>query len=107
MGSRGREQALLEALQDLATQLGVTVRVEPFELKMVGKGGLCRIGGRRVILVDASLTLLEQVGVIGEALGKIRIPKGFVIPAALVPYLSTGHGSVGRLLRPRPLARGR
>ena len=112
VGARGETSAsgelegVLSALQALAAKAGIEVRIEPFELKMTGKGGLCRIDERRVILVDAKLSTLEQVGVIGEALGR-ALPRGTSIPEALVPYLRTGHGKVRRLFRPRPLARGR
>jgi hypothetical protein len=99
-------QAVLDALCELAGRVGIEIRIEPFELKMTGKGGLCRINEQRVILVDARMPILEQVGVIGQALGKV-VPKGVPIPVALVPYLETGHGKVSRLFRPRPLARGR
>lgn len=97
---------VLADLQELARKVGVEVRIEPFELKMAGQGGLCRINKRRVILVDAKLPLLEQVGIIAEALGRV-LPKSVVVPLSLTPYLKTGHAKVGRLARPRPLARGR
>src|SRR5688500_17936613 len=52
------------ALTALAKKAGIEVRIEPFGLKqLAGKGGLCRIRGRRVILVDAALAPLEQAGV--------------------------------------------
>jgi hypothetical protein len=98
--------AVLEGLHTLAAEIGIEVRIEPFELKMAGKGGLCRIQKRRVILVDARMALLDQVGVVGEALGQV-IPKTAEVPPFLLPYLKTGHGKVRRLARPRPLARGR
>lgn len=105
--ARGSElEGVMQALEQLATMAGIEVRIEPFELKMTGKGGLCRIDKRRVILVDARLSMLEQVGVVGEALGK-ALPTSTRVPEMLVPYLRTGHGKVGRLLRPRPLARSR
>jgi hypothetical protein len=102
----GELDDILTGLQALAGTAGIEVRIEPFELRMSGKGGLCRIDKRRVILVDAKLPLLDQIGVIGEALGR-ALPRGARVPDNLVPYLRTGHGKVGRLLRPRPLARGR
>ena len=97
---------VLAELLELATTAGIEVRVEPFTLQMAGKGGLCRSEKRHVILVDARLSLLEQLGVVGEALGR-ALPRGARVPERLVPYLRTGHAKVGRLLRPRPLARGR
>ena len=102
----GELSGVLSELQALAAKVGIEVRIEPFELKMAGKGGLCRIDQRRVILVDARLSMLEQVGVIAEALGR-ALPRGASIPEGLLPYLRTGHGKVHRLFRPRPLARGR
>lgn len=109
IGENARSSELrdvLGALHVLAGTAGIEVRIEPFELAMSGKGGLCRIEARRVILVDARLSLLEQVGVVGEALGR-ALPRGSRVHAELVPYLRTGHAKVNRLLRPRPLARGR
>ncbi|MDF2694557.1 MAG: hypothetical protein K0S65_2940 [Labilithrix sp.] len=98
-------RAVLTALLELAGAVGIEVRIEPFDLKMAGKGGLCRIRKQRVILVDAGLGLLDQVGVIGEALGRV-IPKENV-PLRLLPYLRTGHGRVPNPSRLRPLARSR
>ena len=102
-------EGVFAELLPLANAAGIEVRVEPFTLQMAGKGGLCRIEKRRVILVDARLSLLEQLGVVGEALGRAlsQGARGTRVPERLVPYLRTGHAKVGRLLRPRPLARGR
>jgi hypothetical protein len=99
------EEAVL-SLTELARAAGVEVRIERFELKqLAGKGGLCRIRGLRVILVDATLAPIDQAGVLGEALGRIDLT-GLDIPAALTPFLRSGHGKVRALFRPRPLARG-
>jgi hypothetical protein len=98
--------AILSALTRLARDAGIEVRVEPFGLKLAGKGGLCRVDGRLVILVDAALAPIEQIGVVGPALGR-ALPRGTKVPEGLASYLTTGHGHVGRLARLRPLARGR
>ncbi|MBX3206835.1 MAG: hypothetical protein KF764_17325 [Labilithrix sp.] len=97
---------VLSGLTALARQVGVEVRIEPFALAMAGKGGLCRIEGRRVILVDEKLGVVEQIAIVGEALGRV-LPKSTPVPPDLVPYLRTGRRRVARLLRLRPLARGR
>ena len=97
-------EEVVRALSAVAAQAGVEVRIEPFQLAVSGKGGLCRIEGRRVILVDAKLSLLEQAGVIGEALADIDL-EGIDVPAAAAAYLGTGHGAVKPLLKPRPLRR--
>ena len=95
---------VVHALSAVAAQAGVEVRIEPFQLALSGKGGLCRIEGRLVILVDAKLEVLEQAGVIGEALGGIDLA-GMVVPAAAAAYLGTGHGQVKALVKLRPLRR--
>lgn len=99
-------EAILAGLEKVAEDLGIAVRVEPFELTMAGKGGICKIEGQYVVLIDARLPILEQIGVLGEALGKV-IPAGFGVPDTLQTYLRTGHGEVRKVLRLRPLARGR
>ena len=94
----------IRALAELAARAGVEIRIEPFALALSGKGGLCRIEGRPVVLVDAKLSVLEQAGVIGEALGEVDL--GDVeVPDAVWAYLETGHGAVKALVRPRPLVR--
>jgi hypothetical protein len=96
----------VRALAGVAAQAGVEVRIERFELAIAGKGGLCRIDGRLVILVDAKLSSLEQAGVIGEALADVDL--GHVdIPGEVGAYVRTGHGEVRPLTRPRPLVRVR
>ena len=98
----GGEEAVL-GLSALAKKAGIEVRIEPFGLKqLAGKGGLCRIRGRRVILVDAALGPLEQAGVIGQALGSVSL-RGIEIPEDLAPFIRTGHARVRPLVRPRPL----
>lgn len=98
------QEAPLEALARLAERHGVAIRVEPFTLNGIGgKGGLCRLRGKLVVIVDARLSTVEQAGVIGEALGQL----GVHAPRDLRSYVETGHGPVGELLRLRPLARAR
>jgi len=94
----------IRALVEVAAQAGVEIRIEPFALVLTGKGGLCRIDGRPVVLVDAKLSALEQAGVIGEALGEVDLGNAAVPPAVLA-YVRTGHGEVKPLVRPRPLRR--
>src|SRR6476469_6496213 len=66
-------EQVVHALSAVAAQAGVEVRIEPFALVLAGKGGLCRIDGQLVILVDAKLSSLEKAGVIGEALGDVDL----------------------------------
>ena len=97
------EEAVL-ALSGVAAQAGVEVRVERLEHPLAGKGGLCRIEGALVVLVDSKLGPLEQAGVIGEALSDLELAPG-ALPQELRTYVRTGHGEVKALIRPRPLLR--
>ena len=95
---------VVRALSAVAARAGVEVRIEPFQLALTGKGGLCRIEGRLVILVDARLGVLEQAGVLGEALGEVELD-GIEVPAEVAAYLGTGHAQVKALVKLRPLVR--
>lgn len=97
---------VVRALSELANTAGLEVRVEPFQLELAGKGGLCRVGGKPVILVDAKLGALEQAGVIGLSLGKHvrRTQAALDVPARLKSYLKTGHGEIRPIVSPKPLA---
>jgi hypothetical protein len=92
----------VRALAEVAAMAGVEVRIERFELALAGKGGLCRIEGRPLILVDAKLGVLEQAGVIGQALGAIDLGE-VRVPRDVAAFVRTGHAEVRALTRPRPL----
>ncbi len=96
----------LVALTELARRAGISVRVEAFRLELAGKGGLCRIEGQPVVLVDARLGVVEQAGVVGLALGKADLV-GVDVPPELRSWLRTGHGPLRPVLRPKPLVRAR
>lgn len=94
-------------LAELARKAGIGVRIEPFRGELVGKGGFCRIDGQPFVLVDARLGALEQVGVLGLALGRQDL-SGLEVPPLLRSYLATGHGPLTPRQAPsalRPLAR--
>ena len=65
---------LLSALTAIAEAAGVPVRVERFELAMIrGRGGLCTIGGKRVVLVDEATTRTERIALIATALASLDL----------------------------------
>lgn len=96
----------LASLAALADAAGIGVRIEPFRLELAGKGGLCRIEGRPVVLVDAKLGVVEQAAVLGLALGRADL-RGVAVPRELRSWLRTGHGPLKPVLQPRPLARAK
>ncbi len=67
----GRVLAELEAL---AARLGVAVRAEPFGKGVLeGRGGLCWVDGRPLVVMDAKLAVPERIAVLAGALGKFDL----------------------------------
>lgn len=92
----------MRTLSAVARSAGVEVRIERFDLPLAGKGGLCKVQGRRLILVDANLCVLDQAGVIGEALAAVDL-RDVQVPREVGAYVRTGHAEVKSLLKLRPL----
>ncbi len=67
----GRVLAELEAL---AARLGVAVRAEPFGKGVLeGRGGLCWVDGKPLVVMDAKLAVPDRVAVLAKALGKFDL----------------------------------
>jgi hypothetical protein len=73
---------LIDELSSVALKLGLEVRVEPFATPGRSAGGLCRIRGRLVVLIDASAGLLEQAASLAEALGTFELEGVYMAPEA-------------------------
>lgn len=67
-------------LEDLARRLGIDVRYEALGSRGSSVGGMCRLHGREVMLVDAHAPVAEQVGVLLDALSGRDIEAIFVPP---------------------------
>ncbi len=63
---------LLDELARVAERIGLEVRSEPLEPKLegrdFGRGGLCVVRGRRVILLDSRAPLQDRIAVLARAL---------------------------------------
>ena len=68
------------------------------------RGGLCRLRGQPMILIDDALAPSERVAVLARALGAFDLD-GIYLPP-LVRATIRAHGS-GKMLEPRPLARAK
>ncbi len=72
---------LLSELETVAARLGIAVRVEPFGDQRLGaRGGLCRIRGCPLILIDASLPVADQISVLAGALSAFDVSSIYVPP---------------------------
>ncbi len=70
-------------LEDLAARIGVEVRVEPVWQGGDRAGGLCRVHGVPLILLDGLAPITDRIAVLCEALSELEpeLENVFVPPA--------------------------
>jgi hypothetical protein len=96
---------LVSALEALAARLGIPVRYDVFDRalsKSRACGGLCRLRGQPIIVLDAGLGPRDHVATLAQALATFDLDAIYLPP--LVRATIHAHGQA-RLLAPRPLAR--
>ncbi len=72
---------VLRELEALAGRLGIPIRAESFDLRvMAGAGGLCWLRGRPVIVVDAGAPLMDRVAVVASALAEFDLETLYISP---------------------------
>ncbi len=72
---------MLLELEALAGRLGVAIRAEPFDKGALGgRGGLCRVRGKPVIVMDASLPVPDRIAVLAAALATFDLDSVYVSP---------------------------
>jgi hypothetical protein len=75
---------MLARLEAVADKLGVRVRYEPLatdDEAVSIRGGLCRVRGDRMILIDSRLAVAERCLCLAEALGGFDLSRIFLPPA--------------------------
>jgi len=73
---------VLRELEKLARRLGIRVRHEPFDPRVIeGKGGLCWVHGRPMVMLDGGAPILDKIGVLAEALARFDIVPLYLPPA--------------------------
>jgi hypothetical protein len=98
---------LSDALEALAARLGIPVRYESIDRTLSpGRpaGGLCRLRGQPMILLDSNLQARDRVAVLAHALASFDLDGVYLPP--LVRATIRAHGNT-RVLEPRPLARAK
>jgi hypothetical protein len=93
---------VLAELTALAGRLGVEVRAEPFGKGVLGgRGGLCWVDGKPLVVMDEKLGLEERIAVLAEALAK----GGFDLEAATLAPQARERIEAARGVRERKAAR--
>ncbi len=97
---------MLLELEALAARLGIAIRAEPFDPGALGgRGGLCRVHGRPVVVMDASLATPERIALLAAALGRFDLDALFVSPLvrARIDSARAGRSAVPAAPRLVPL----
>lgn len=72
---------MLAELEKQARRLGVAVRFETFDLRVLeGRGGLCWLRGRPVVVMDVGMPVVDKVGVLAAALARFDVESLCVPP---------------------------
>ena len=102
---------ILTELEKLAQRIGVPVRYEalfaPAKKDPEGprlRGGLCRLRGKLLIVVDEAAPLLDKIGVLSDALAKFDLEAIFVPPALRARLDGDKKGGGRRKIRRGPVA---
>ncbi len=70
------DEAILGELEAIADKLQVQVRYEPLD----SRGGLCRVRGETIIIMNESLPVEEKVRVIAGELSNFKTTGIFMLP---------------------------
>jgi hypothetical protein len=75
------DEFILNQLEDLAHKLGIRIRYENLNLEESSRvGGLCRLKGEYVLLVQAQAPLEEKIQVLTEVLGRFPLGDLYIRP---------------------------
>ncbi|MCH8820035.1 MAG: hypothetical protein IIB03_06920 [Acidobacteria bacterium] len=72
-----QDQEVLEQLEELVLHLGLELRWEEGEFT----GGICRLRGQEIFLVNRSLPTLEKIRILCRELSQADLSRTFVLPA--------------------------
>lgn len=75
------EKTLLGELEALAHNLDVEIRYETFEDEPFAAGGICRIRGKPIIMVNKSASLQEKCRTLAKALSRFDLNGLYLKPA--------------------------
>jgi hypothetical protein len=95
---------VLAELESIAARLGIAVRAEPFGSGLLqGRGGLCWVRGQPLIVMDASLAMVDRIALLAEALARFELDGVYVAPAVrdLIEGARKGIPSPGARARKR------
>jgi hypothetical protein len=79
--SRMEENRLLQELEEIAEKLSIAVRYDDLtEMDFKVKGGLCKLRGRNVIIMDRRAPLRERIDLLARTLRQFDLSSIFTRP---------------------------
>jgi N-dimethylarginine dimethylaminohydrolase len=76
------DHAVLSQLEGLANTLGIQIRYEKIiEDELSGAGGLCRVKGEWVIIVNSRATINEKIQTLAKSLKNFDLNNIYIRPA--------------------------
>ncbi|HEX4474812.1 MAG TPA: hypothetical protein VH142_07030 [Polyangiaceae bacterium] len=75
-------ERLMAELLGAAQKLGLRVRVEPFLTVGESAGGICKVLGKTVVLIDASSPILDRTAALARILATFDLESVYLAPEA-------------------------
>jgi hypothetical protein len=76
------DHTALSQLEGLAYQLGIQIRYEKIvEDELTSAGGLCRLKGESVIIINSRATTKDKIKTLGKALKNFDLSNVYIRPA--------------------------
>lgn len=71
----------LSLLEELADKLGIPIRYEIIKDELTGPGGLCRVDGKFILIIDSTAIAKEKIEIMTDALRRFDLDNIYVRPA--------------------------
>ncbi len=75
------DHTALNHLEALADKLGIQVRYEKTVDELTGRGGLCRVEGKYVLMIRSKASVKEKIRIMTQALKRFDLTDIYVRPA--------------------------
>ncbi len=62
----------MDELIGVARKIGIEVRIQPIRIPSRSFGGLCRLRGRQVLVLDQRSSFVDRIGTLAEALSQFE-----------------------------------
>ena len=72
-----KDSEKLSNLEEVVNQMGIMLRYEKGDFR----GGFCRVGDKKMLIVNSALDLQVKISLISHELSKLDLSETYVVPA--------------------------